>query len=268
MEKIFLKYSLTLLGCLYVCVVSGQSIDKLLYEGDEFYLAGDTIQAIGKYGEAYGLDDKNPVALYNLGKTFYDQGEYESAENLFSQALNANPNKDLRRKILHNLGTVNLNQEKFEESIPFLKDALRMNPADRDTKYNLSYAIKMLQKQQDQQKEDENKDKEEEKKEDDKNQQKDNKDNSEGGDQKKDGDGDDEEEGQDQQSDQPEESNSDNSEEGSNKEEMNQQQQAAQEMSKEDAELMLQMLEERELESLKNVRKKHDGRASESSENW
>ena len=45
-----------------------------------------------------------------------------------------------KARSFHNLGNSLLKAEKYEESIEAYKQALRHDPQDADTKYNLSYA--------------------------------------------------------------------------------------------------------------------------------
>ena len=66
--------------------------------------------------------------------------------------------KDEKAKIYHNIGNSFLKSQKYKESIEAYKNALRNNPNDMDTKYNLIYAQKKLQQQQQQQQQDQNQD--------------------------------------------------------------------------------------------------------------
>ena len=58
--------------------------------------------------------------------------------------------------LYHNLGNSLLVQKKFDPSIEAYKKALRINPNDLDTKYNLAYAIKMKEQDQKQQQQQQN----------------------------------------------------------------------------------------------------------------
>ncbi|MCL1850707.1 MAG: tetratricopeptide repeat protein, partial [Bacteroidetes bacterium] len=93
-------------------------------------------------------------ANYNLANTLYRQEKYEDAGNSFKYIAEQKENdKSLRAKAYHNYGNSLLKQEKFKESIDAYKNALKLNPNDTETKYNLEYARKkMIQQQQQQQK--------------------------------------------------------------------------------------------------------------------
>ena len=73
-------------------------------------------------------------------------------------------------RIWHNIGNVFLQEKKYAESIDAYKNALRRNPKDNETRYNLRLAQLLLKNQQ-QQQNDENKDKNKDKDKDNKDQQ-------------------------------------------------------------------------------------------------
>lgn len=138
--------------------------------GNTQYEKGAYTDAEASYKKA--LDKKNnmPEATFNLGDAVYAQKRYDEAAKQFLLVAQTNPDKLIKAKAYHNLGNVFLQQQKWQEAVNAYKDALKNNPADTDTKYNLAYANKKLQEQQNQQKKD-NKDKKDDKKEDKKDQQ-------------------------------------------------------------------------------------------------
>ncbi|MDD4644841.1 MAG: tetratricopeptide repeat protein [Bacteroidales bacterium] len=96
------------------------------------------------------------IAEFNLGDALYRQKKFEEAGHQFEAAAASDAVKSNSAKAYHNLGNSLLQAGKIEESIEAYKNALRRNPADLDTKYNLSYA-QMMKKKQDQQKQNDNK---------------------------------------------------------------------------------------------------------------
>jgi len=99
-------------------------------------------------------------ANYNLANSLYRQEKYEEAANSYKYVAEQKENdKSIRAKAFHNYGNSLLKQEKYKESIDAYKNALKLNPKDNDTKYNLEYARKkMTQQQQQQQQQQDNKD--------------------------------------------------------------------------------------------------------------
>ncbi|PLX10342.1 MAG: hypothetical protein C0597_16910 [Marinilabiliales bacterium] len=190
------------------------------------------------YRKAMDLDEKKThKPLFNVGDALYKQEKYEEAVDQFNNLSDYELSKEEKAKIYHNLGNSLLKNNKLQESINAYKNALRNNPNDMDTKYNLAYAQKKLEEQQQQQQnqdqdQDQNKDQ-------DKNDQEQNKD-QQNQDQNKDN--------QDQNKDQ----NQDNQDK--NKDQQEQQQQQQPEISKEDAERILQALANDEKDTQKKVK--------------
>ena len=97
----------------------------------------------------------------------YKQGKYEDAAALFDKINSMDAmDKKTKAKAYHNLGNSLLQQKKYQESIDAYKNALKINPSDKDTKYNLEYAKRMMaiqQQQQQQQQQNQQQDKQEKK---------------------------------------------------------------------------------------------------------
>jgi tetratricopeptide (TPR) repeat protein len=178
---------------------------------------------------------ENFEAHFNLGDAFYKQGRYDESLQEFYSSIELTENADLKSKAYHNIGNSLLKSEKYKESIEAYKNALKINPNDQETKYNLSYALKQLEKQQNQQQnQDQNKDQNKDKNEDqnkDKDQQEQNKNDQQY--QKK--------------PDQNEQTQQDNTKS---------QQQQPNQISKEEAERILQALKNNEQDMQKKIRKK------------
>ena len=97
--------------------------------------------------------ERNPnwdKANYNLGNVLYRQGRYEEAAKAF-QKVAQQQGSPLQAQAYHNTGNIEMQQKQYQKSIDAYKNALRLNPKDMDTKYNLEYARKMLVQQQQQQ---------------------------------------------------------------------------------------------------------------------
>ena len=139
--------------------VNKRNADEKMKKASENYQ-----QAEINYRKAMETTHNYDKANYNLGNSLYRQERYEDAAKAFEGvANNQNSSKDLRSRAYHNLGNSLLKQEKYKESIDAYKNALKLNPTDMDTKYNLEYARKkmmqqMQQQQQNQQNQDQNQD--------------------------------------------------------------------------------------------------------------
>lgn len=102
---------------------------------------------------------KSFEANYNLGNSYYKQEKYDDAIKSYQSAFENAKDNESRAKIFHNIGNSLLKSNKLEQSVEAYKNALKFNPNDNDTKYNLSYALELLknQKKNDKNKNDQNK---------------------------------------------------------------------------------------------------------------
>lgn len=109
-------------------------------------------------------DDSNAYrANYNLGNSLYKQKKYEEAAKHYGQALeHPDLGNKTRSQILHNRGNSNLKaglqkenradgMQQFQQAVNDYQESLKLNPKNEDTRYNLSYAKKLLQQAQQQQ---------------------------------------------------------------------------------------------------------------------
>jgi len=90
---------------------------------------------------------KNFEANYNLGNSYYKQEKYDEAIKSYQSAFESAKDNESRAKIFHNIGNSLLKSNKLEQSVEAYKNALKFNPNDNDTKYNLSYALELLKNQ-------------------------------------------------------------------------------------------------------------------------
>lgn len=108
--------------------------------------------------------EKKPTDKYwnfNLADAVYKQNRFDEAAGKFSELAEQMTNPVEKARAYHNLGNSQLMNQKIDESIESYKKALRQNPTDLETKYNLAYAQLLKnqqQQQQQQQNQDQNKD--------------------------------------------------------------------------------------------------------------
>ena len=116
------------------------------------------------YRKSIGTNENPFIGNYNLGNAYYQQGKFDDAAHQFENAAGTKSiDKEQQAKSFHNLGNTYVKNKKFDEGVSAYKEALKLNPNDNDTRYNLAYAKSMLQQQQQQKKDDKNKDKNQDK---------------------------------------------------------------------------------------------------------
>jgi len=104
-----------------------------------------------QYRKALEKDLSSYEGNFNLGDALYKQKKFEDASKKFSGLASTEKDRMELAKIYHNLGNSLLQSNQVEESIEAYKHALRNNPEDYETKHNLAWALNLLQQQQQQQ---------------------------------------------------------------------------------------------------------------------
>lgn len=127
--------------------------------GTKAYVAGDFAGAEARYRSALEFNPELDEARFNLGNALWKQEKGEEAAGIFMEmAADSLAAPDLLAAANFNSGNVMLAGQKIEEAIEFYKQSLRVDPTDMQAKYNLAYARKLLQNQQNQQNQDQNQD--------------------------------------------------------------------------------------------------------------
>ncbi len=210
--------------CVCVAVLHAQTERTHTRDGNKQYEGGKFSDAEADYRKALEQKNNFPEAIFNLGDAVYKQKRYDEAAKQFQLSAQTNADSLTRAKAWHNLGNTALSQDKFEDAVKAYKSALKLNPHDRDTKYNLAYAnakLKQQQQQNQQNKDNKNQDKKDDQKQDQQKQ-----------DDKKD-------------QDKKDQQNKDQQSKGDRQKDQKQQQQKPQ-LSKQDAEKLLQALQNEE----------------------
>ncbi|MBA7551056.1 hypothetical protein ES705_43590 [subsurface metagenome] len=104
-----------------------------------------------QYREALEKDSQSEKATYNLGNSLYKQEQYEPAITKYESLLNTEIEPANLSANYYNLGNSYFKAQKLEKSIDAYKQCLRLNPHDADAKHNLFLAQNMLNQQQNQQ---------------------------------------------------------------------------------------------------------------------
>lgn len=82
-----------------------------------------------------------------MAQSAYHSRDFERAEKIYRQGSSTKMSKSARGDAMHNLGNAQMKQENYEGAIESYKEALRNNPNDQETRYNLSKAIRKMKEQ-------------------------------------------------------------------------------------------------------------------------
>jgi len=117
------------------------------------------------YRKAIAIEENKATGSYNLGNAYYKNNKNEEALSRFVNAAKVATTKPQAHQAFHNLGNALMNQKEYSRAVEAYKNALRNNPSDDQSRYNLALAKDLLEKnppqegEDDQDKEQDNQDK-------------------------------------------------------------------------------------------------------------
>lgn len=129
---------------------------NLTWEANQELIDNKFVDAEVDYRRAISKSRANAAAPYNLGNAYYTNESYSEAFGRFKEAGELASEKPSKHRAYHNMGNVFMKNKEYAKAVEAYKEALRNNPADEETRYNLALAKEMLKKQQNQQQNDEN----------------------------------------------------------------------------------------------------------------
>ena len=121
---------------------------EYLYTASEELNKEDFYEAEAIYRKAIALNPEDDTGKYNLGNAYYDKALNSEAMRRYQQSATIATNKIDKHRSFHNLGNTYMNSKQYQEAVESYKEALRNNPNDEETRYNLALAKKMLEEQQ------------------------------------------------------------------------------------------------------------------------
>jgi Ca-activated chloride channel family protein len=152
-------------------ITKAQKDAKQIYYGNDYYQSGKIPQSTEYYRDALKENPNNQKAHFNLGNSLYKnaleirsskqnfiQGGkkvtpdslanlvFDEAAQSFAQVANTISDKDTLHRSWHNIGNCYLQKKDYQQAIDAYKKAMKFDPKDEDTRYNLAYALKHLPK--------------------------------------------------------------------------------------------------------------------------
>jgi Ca-activated chloride channel family protein len=127
-------------------------IKRNLYYGNQAYNEGDFETALDHFQEAVDRSPLNYKANFNLANAYHRMNKQDEAIERYETIVNLAPSSFDKSKVYHNIGNAKMFKQDLDGAIEAYKAALRLNPSDEETRYNLAYAqhLKREQQQQDQ----------------------------------------------------------------------------------------------------------------------
>ena len=173
-KYIFIAFAVTALLIIayssYSLIVHGspttKSVREHLINGNEFHKDSLYTDAMKPYGRAYSMDTLNSVASYNNGtnilmKNYQDVKagmqdkellveRYKEAERMFGKAVVNTDVKEELARANHNLGLSYHHRDTLKAAEAAYKEALRNDPSNENTRYNLAVVQYLLKNDQQQ----------------------------------------------------------------------------------------------------------------------
>ncbi len=162
-----MKWVVVIILSLFTLNVYSQAERKFVRRGNRQYEDKKYQEAEIQYRKALEKSPGSVAADYNLGNSLYKQKQFDAAAQRYKELSGKQKDGQALNSDYYNLGNALYKSGKYQECIDAYKNALRKMPGDMDAKHNLQLAMKKLDMQK-QQKNKENQQNKQDKKQDDK----------------------------------------------------------------------------------------------------
>lgn len=152
MRSMYLRFCLIgILFCTFLSIKAQTSEWINLHKGNVAFKSGDMATAEKAYRQVLKENPRNARAAFNLGDVYLSNKDAQNALKYYSSAAKLEKSKVVRAMAYHNMGYIHQVSKNYDRAIGYYKEALRNNPEDNDTRYNLVLCQKQ-KKQEDQNK--------------------------------------------------------------------------------------------------------------------
>ena len=162
-----MKWVVVIILSWFTLNVYSQAERKFVRRGNRQYEDKKYQEAEIQYRKALEKSPGSVAADYNLGNSLYKQKQFDAAAQRYKELSGKQKDGQTLNSDYYNLGNALYKSGKYQECIDAYKNALRKMPGDMDAKHNLQLAMKKLDMQK-QQKNQENQQNKQDKKQDDK----------------------------------------------------------------------------------------------------
>ena len=121
-----------------------QNDRSLIRQGNRAARSNALTEAETAYRKAISANRENSQAIYNLAIVQLAQSKTKEAMKSFRQAAELEKVPRRKAKSFHNIGTIYQNQRQYQPAIEAYKEALRLDPENFKTRYNLALCKKLL----------------------------------------------------------------------------------------------------------------------------
>lgn len=129
-------------------LVYGQAWRDSLETARSLYRKGDYGKALRYYESAQKNAPEGIDLSEEMGQSAYKLRDFERAEKIYRQTASEKKSKADRSRSYHNLGNARMKKKDYPGAIEAYKEALKNNPGNDKTRYNLSEALRRLKEEQ------------------------------------------------------------------------------------------------------------------------
>lgn len=120
-------------------------------KANEAFENGDYEQAAELFRQAIEENPDNARLHFNLASTLYKLGRTEEAMQSYDRFENLSDSPEEQSYASYNQGNILTEENKYKEAAEFYREALRKNPDDPDARHNYELALQRQQQQEQQQ---------------------------------------------------------------------------------------------------------------------
>ncbi len=161
------KYIYIVALLLLAVSASAQKAERdYIRKGNRLFNDSVFVDAEVNYRKALEANPGSTVSMYNLGNTLSQQQKFKDAMEQYVSAAKIEKDKMKLAHIYHNMGVLFQAGKDYAKAVDAYKMSLRNNPKDDETRYNLALAQKLLKDQQQNQDQNQDKNKEDQQKQD------------------------------------------------------------------------------------------------------
>lgn len=142
-----MRHTILIILLTLAAAASAQTDRQFIREGNRQYRSKQYEKAEVSYRKALSKNNDNPQANYNLGCALMMQQKDSAAIEQYKKAAALEKEKSRLAMVYHNVGVIMQNHQQYADAIEAYKQSLRNNPHDNETRYNLALCQQLLKNQ-------------------------------------------------------------------------------------------------------------------------
>ena len=143
---------LTMMLLFFVAVSAMAQTDRdYIRRGNRYMRDSIYDKAQVEYQKAIERDNTNSISHYNLGNALLYQNKAQDAMKEYKTAAKLEKDKGRLAQIYHNMGVVLQAAKQFDKAVACYRNSLRNDPTNNETRYNYALSLFQLKKNQSEQ---------------------------------------------------------------------------------------------------------------------